>query len=108
VISTVPPLRSANRWLALLSQVFDLKLELSQQDILSRSEPFPTCTVTEDKTLTTKDLSFNLRMGQYWAITAPRVNEALHFGKLGEILFDGSAQCLVPLLAMPVLPVDSA
>ncbi|KAF2183369.1 hypothetical protein K469DRAFT_786049 [Zopfia rhizophila CBS 207.26] len=47
-------------------------------------------------------------MGQTWVITAPRANEVLNFGgKLGEILFDGSAESLVELLAVPVRPDDS-
>ncbi|KAF2185514.1 hypothetical protein K469DRAFT_576005 [Zopfia rhizophila CBS 207.26] len=47
-------------------------------------------------------------MGQTWVITAPRANEVLNFGgKLGEILFNGSAESLVKLLAMPVRPDNS-
>jgi hypothetical protein len=42
-------------------------------------------------------------MGQGFCLAAPRVNKALPWaGKLGEILFDGSAGVLVRLLAVPV------
>jgi hypothetical protein len=44
-------------------------------------------------------------MGQVFRLAAPRVNKALPWrGKLGEILFDGSAKKLVRLLAVPVRP----
>ena len=46
-------------------------------------------------------------MGQYFEIIAPRVEEVIGFGgKLGEILFDGSAKSLVQLLAVPARPDD--
>ncbi|KAL7894799.1 hypothetical protein HDV64DRAFT_258513 [Trichoderma sp. TUCIM 5745] len=44
-------------------------------------------------------------MGQRFQLTAPRAKKALPWGgKLGEILFDGSAKVLVHLLAIPVRP----
>ncbi|KAF2468399.1 uncharacterized protein BDR25DRAFT_290528 [Lindgomyces ingoldianus] len=44
-------------------------------------------------------------MGQGWMILALRLKEVLNVrGKLGEILFDGSARSLVMLLAQPVPP----
>ena len=44
-------------------------------------------------------------MGQVFRLAAPRVNKALPWGgKLGEILFDGSPELLVRLLAVPVRP----
>ncbi|UKZ74037.1 hypothetical protein TrVFT333_001691 [Trichoderma virens FT-333] len=44
-------------------------------------------------------------MGQNFYLVAPRAQRALPWGgKLGEILFDGSAEVLVRLLAVPVRP----
>ncbi|KAI2089622.1 hypothetical protein LOZ36_001773 [Ophidiomyces ophidiicola] len=46
-------------------------------------------------------------MGQYFRLIAPRRREVLSWhGKLGEILFDGSASELVTLFARPVLPLN--
>lgn len=48
------------------------------------------------------------RMGQSMQIFSPSAAEALGFwGKLSEILFDGSAQCLVRLFAVHVSPLNS-
>ncbi|KAK2807262.1 hypothetical protein FQN50_005549 [Emmonsiellopsis sp. PD_5] len=44
-------------------------------------------------------------MGQYFHLVAPHYRERLSWsGKLGEILFDGSAADLVPLFARPIIP----
>ena len=44
-------------------------------------------------------------MGQTFRLVAPRAEMSLRWGyKLGEMLFDGSAKALVPLLAVPVRP----
>lgn len=44
-------------------------------------------------------------MGQYFRLIAPRYRERLNWGgKLGEILFDGSAASLVSLFARPTIP----
>jgi hypothetical protein len=48
-------------------------------------------------------------MGQDFRIASPSINEVLYWGgKLGEILFDGSAESIVRLLAVPVQPSKSA
>jgi hypothetical protein len=44
-------------------------------------------------------------MGQSFVIAAPQILEILNItGKLGEILFDGTAESLVEFLAVPVRP----
>ncbi|OAX79158.1 hypothetical protein ACJ72_06523 [Emergomyces africanus] len=44
-------------------------------------------------------------MGQYFLLIAPHYREKLSWGgKLGEILFDGSADSLVRLFARPIIP----
>ena len=48
-------------------------------------------------------------MGQYWEVIAPSLRERLdEYGtsKLGEVLFDGSPEQLVRLLAVPVQPKE--
>lgn len=48
-------------------------------------------------------------MGQNWVMMAPEAKEVVNFsGKIGEMLFDGSAEALVELLAVPVPPSDPA
>ncbi len=48
------------------------------------------------------------KMGQDFVITSLSLQEVLHWGgKLGEILFDGSAKSLVNLLAVPVRPASA-
>ncbi|KAF3480857.1 uncharacterized protein GIQ15_06204 [Arthroderma uncinatum] len=47
-------------------------------------------------------------MGQYFCLIAPHHRERLGwYGKLGEILFDGSASGLVSLFARPTLPLKN-
>jgi hypothetical protein len=48
-------------------------------------------------------------MGQIFRLAAPRAKRSLHWGgKLGEILFDGSAKELVRLLVVPIRPQNSS
>ncbi|KAF1959329.1 hypothetical protein CC80DRAFT_440765 [Byssothecium circinans] len=46
-------------------------------------------------------------MGQNFLITAPQILEILTGGKLGEILFDGTAKSLVEFLVVPVRPEET-